>query len=91
MILAAVQLKEKQSIVKEVKDSASDVLKKLLNANSSEIKVDGRFEIDIGIENEMPPDFDVLKEVDLVDIPVDDDEKMEVPAERKHTVRGIFN
>lgn len=87
IISALVQLNEKQSVVEEVKDSTSDMLKKLLNKNSGELKADGRSGTDINIENEMPPDFDIIKDVDLVDIvPMDDDERLEVPAETKNTV-----
>lgn len=69
-----------------VKRSESDVLKKLLNKRSAELKVEGRSTSDLGIENEMPPDFDVLQEVDLVDnIPMED-EGLELPAEQKQAV-----
>lgn len=38
----------------------------------------------------MPPDFDVLPEIDVVDIPTDE-ERLEIPPELKHTVLFVFS
>lgn len=80
---------EGTAVVKEeVKstDSESQVLETLLKpTDSTELKISPKSDLDLRIENEMPPDFDVLPEIDAVDIPTDE-ERSEIPPELKHTV-----
>lgn len=69
-------------------ESESQVLKSILKKHSSHLEATGKNEADFGIESEMPPDFDVLAEVDVVDIPTDED-RLDVPAEMKHKVAHL--
>lgn len=41
----------------------------------------------MNIENELPPDFDVLKEAE---IPTDEDERLEMPTQKKYSVMRAF-
>lgn len=82
----SVLIKEESTEDVKVAESESQVLKNILEKEPSELKT----KTDLCIENEKPPNFDLLDEIDLVDIPTDED-RLEVPAEKKHTVLRFFS